>query len=278
VIVADDVSIVRGGRARLDRVSLDLRPGTLTVVLGPNGAGKSTLVAALAGDLAPTRGQVRLGDRALAAWGRVALARRRAVLLQRPSSVGGVRALEVALLGRAPHAAREGRGLVAPRPYDAEDLAAARRALARVDALALAERDVARLSGGERQRVELARVLAQLDGAPDPRVLLLDEPTSALDAPHQAQLLAHVVAVARQGVAALAVLHDVNLALAYADVVVLLAGGRLVGAGAPHEVLTAASLEATFSIPFEPLRRADGGWAFLPRAPVGRAELHEVTV
>jgi iron complex transport system ATP-binding protein len=114
----------------------------------------------------------------------------------------------------------------------------------------LAARAYATLSGGEKQRVHVARALAQLDGAESPAALLLDEPTASLDAAHRAGLLREVRVLARQGLAVLAVLHDLNEAAFVADRVVLLAEGRLAGSGPPPAVLRPEVLAGLYGIPF----------------------------
>ena len=120
MIRATEATLRRRGRALVDRVSLDLQPGTLTAVLGPNGAGKSSLVRLLSGETPPDAGTVTLDDRPLAEWEPEMLARRRAVLSQSVTLSFPLGAAEVAMLGRAPHRARATR---------AESLKAVERAL-----------------------------------------------------------------------------------------------------------------------------------------------------
>ena len=115
----------------------------------------------------------------------------------------------------------------------------------------LAERSYTALSGGERQRVQLARVLAQIwpsGRAPAPRWLLLDEPTNNLDLLHQQRLMETARRFADRGLGVLAILHDPNLAAAYADRVVVLADGMVQDEGSPEAVLTPARLRESFGI------------------------------
>ena len=107
--------------------------------------------------------------------------------------------------------------------------------------LHLAGRVYPTLSGGEQRRVSLARVLAQ--NAP---VVLLDEPTNALDIAHRQLVMALCRGLAERGRAVLAVLHDLNLAGAYADRVMVMSEGRVVAAGAPEEVLRPELLSEVF--------------------------------
>lgn len=225
---------VRAGRATLlDGVSLALAPGELLVVAGPNGAGKSTLLRVLEGDLMPARGEVLLYGRPLTAHRSGELARLRAVLPQEtalafPFSVG-----EVVRMGRWPWLGDPARD---------EALVAA--ALDACDVGALVARSVPTLSGGERTRVALARVLAQ-----DTPILLLDEPTAALDLRHREAVLRVARARADDGRAVLAVLHDLNLAAAWADRIVLLDRGTVRADGPPGDVLTADLLSRLYGAP-----------------------------
>ncbi|MDA0690182.1 MAG: heme ABC transporter ATP-binding protein, partial [Proteobacteria bacterium] len=105
------------------------------------------------------------------------------------------------------------------------------------------------LSGGEKQRVQLARVAAQIwDEQAQDRCLILDEPSASLDLAHQAMLVGMMRFFARQGVAILTVLHDLNLASKCADQIVVLDRGRLVDCGEPKAVLTEEMLSRVFNI------------------------------
>jgi iron complex transport system ATP-binding protein len=249
MLAAHDLTVAVGGRRLLDRVSLTLAPGELVVVLGPNGAGKSTLLGCLAGARTPTAGRVTLDGHPLARLEARALARRRAVLAQNTVITLPVHAEEVAALGRVPHA---------------DDAAGTRRvvaaALDAADAAGFIARSVTTLSGGEQQRVHLARALAQIWPADGPaaRYLLLDEPTSSLDLAHQAQVMATARALADAGHGVLAILHDLNLAAATADRLVLLDGGRLAAAGPPAAVLVEETIARVFGLSADVVARPDG--------------------
>jgi len=236
LLTAANISVRVGERLLLDGVNLTLRPGEVVALAGPNGAGKSTLLRVLAGDLAPTGGAVSLQGRPLASYRARELAVRRAVLPQQTLLQFAFAAREVVAMGRHPHL---GRGGETERD---EDLIAA--AMRRTETGHLAARSYPSLSGGEQGRVSLARVLAQ-----EAPLLLLDEPTAALDLRHQQAVLAVARELAADGATVLAVLHDLNLAAAYADRVALLDGGRLVACGVPWDVLTADALSAIFAHP-----------------------------
>src|SRR5213079_193534 len=162
LLEAERLSFAYGPRAVLSEVDLAVAPGELVGVIGPNGGGKTTLVRLLSGVLAPRAGSVRFKGAALGAYRRRELARRLAVVPQDPTLEFPFTALEVVLMGRAPHLPALG----FPR---AHDLAVARTAMARLDVAGLEDRPLDRLSGGERQRVLLARARAGAGGAPPGR-------------------------------------------------------------------------------------------------------------
>lgn len=230
---ARDVVVTLGGRRILDQVSLAVRPGELVALIGPNGAGKSTALAVLSGELAPDAGSVTLGGRDLAALSRTERARARAVLPQTTTVAFDYLVHDVVALGRTPW----------PRdPY--QDAAVIASALQATGVAHLAGRTVTTLSGGERARASLSRVLAQTTG-----IVLLDEPTAALDIAHQESVLALARDLAEGGHGVLAVLHDLSLAAAWADRMVLLAGGRVVADGQPWQVCREDLLASVYEWP-----------------------------
>ncbi len=233
---------VRGLRVTLDHavilngVDLTVAAGEWVTVIGPNGAGKSTLLSAVGG-LLPFAGTVAVSGTELARLPRRDRARRVATVRQSPVVPPGMTVLDYVLLGRTPYIAPLGR-------ESAADLAAARDVLGRLDLTGLAGRELDTLSGGERQRAFLARALAQGAG-----VLLLDEPTTALDIGHQQDVLELVDQLRREGgLTVLATMHDLSTAGEYADRLVLLAGGRVVAAGRPADVLTAELLAEHYRV------------------------------
>ncbi|MFJ4223890.1 heme ABC transporter ATP-binding protein [Microbacterium sp. NPDC089695] len=223
---------VGGGRAILDEASIEIRAGEIHALVGPNGAGKSTLFGVLAGDVPAASGEVSLDGAPLDGIRAADLARARAVLLQENAVTFPFTSEQVVRMGRAPWARMEASA-------DDDEIVAA--AMAATEVLPLGPRPVTSLSGGERARVALSRVLAQSTG-----ILLLDEPTAALDLKHHEDVMRLVREQADAGIAVAIVLHDLNAALAHADRVTLLDGGRVAATGAPAEVLTAARIEAVY--------------------------------
>lgn len=224
-----------GGREVLAVDRLDVARGALTGLVGPNGSGKTTLLRALAG-LQRYAGHVRLDGREVADYRPRALARRVALVRQRPALEIDFSVEEFVLLGRSPWSGWLGR-------YTPADMEAARAALAEAGLEGLAQRSLQTLSGGELQRVLLAQAFAQ---ATD--LLLLDEPTTHLDVHHQLAFLERVRAHVDAGATAVAVFHDLEQAARYAASIAVLDGGRVVAQGAPADVLTADRLARTFRV------------------------------
>ena len=221
-----DVVVSSGRVTILDDASFTAPAGRVTALLGPNGAGKSTLLRAIAAIQLPHRGSVHLDGVDLHALGRRARARLVALVEQDATTELPLTARAVVALGRSPHEALLGGGSTTRAEVD--------DALAAAGAAAFADREFPTLSGGERQRVLIARALAQ-----EPRLLLLDEPTNHLDVGAQLETLGLLRRLAQDdGVTVVAALHDLGLAAAHADAVVVLAGGRVVANGATAEVLT----------------------------------------
>ncbi len=232
------VSYVAGSTTILSDVSLNGLEGNLTAIVGPNGAGKSTALRLMAGDLTPHAGEVRMAGKWLAEWPLQERAKHRAVLRQHNTLSAHFSVLEVALLGRTPHAAR-------PTP---RDVAIAQEALTAVDMQHAQERSYQELSGGEQQRVQTARIFAQVWEPVPCRVLLLDEPTASLDLAHQHLILAGAQNFAAEGAAVVCTLHDLNLAMQYANHVLVLHRGRGHAFGTPREVFTPLLLSEVFGV------------------------------
>ena len=243
------------GRFRLDGASFGLDGGELVGLLGPNGSGKSTLVKLIVRLLVPAAGEIRLAGRPAGDFRRAEYVRRVAYLPQEMRPAFAFTALETVMMGRSPYMGAMG--------FESEtDYRKARAALERVDASAFAGVLLGELSGGERQRVHLARALAQ-----EADLLVLDEPASFLDIKHQYELYELLRRLAREeGRACLCVSHDVNVAAAYCDRLVLLRAGRVAAVGEPAEVITAEALRQVYGVEADLVVRPGRPPAVLPRA------------
>ena len=227
------------GRRLVDGLDLALGRGELIAVLGQNGAGKSLTLETLAGLRQPERGRVLLGSSDIFTSRRQDVARQLALLPQVIEDIFPATVMDTALIGRHPHIGRL-------RWESAEDLTAAAAALETVGLEALRERDILTLSGGERRRLALAQILTQ---APD--IYLLDEPTNHLDPQHQLDAMRIFREAADAGAAAIATVHDINLAVRFADRCLLLYGDGRWELGPCRSVLNADDLSALFATPME---------------------------
>jgi heme transport system ATP-binding protein len=231
-------------RRLVDGVDLQLPRGKLVALVGPNGAGKSTLLRLFAGEITPTAGTMTIDGRELGGVATAELARRRAVVPQATALAFPFTVLEVVLLG----ASVPGFEIAEPRALNT--------ALDAIEAVGLAgfeQRLFTQLSGGERQRTAIARALCQLAAAYRPSAattaLLLDEPTASLDFAHQGIVLGEARRQADLGRAVLIVLHDLNLAAAYADEIVLMSRGCIAASGSAAAVLRDDLLSEVYGCP-----------------------------
>jgi iron complex transport system ATP-binding protein len=210
----------------------------MVAIVGPNGAGKSTLLRMLSGDLRPSRGTIQLKQRDLHAYRPRELAQHRAMLSQHVNVTFPFTVEEIVTMGAGESARAAVRGLV-------------ETALDEVGLTQFRFRQLPTLSGGEQQRAHFARVLVQLacgEARHGPGLLLLDEPTSSLDLRHQIDLVETARRRAADGTAVIAILHDLNLAMRFADRVLLLHRGRLAIDGDRAAAMTAETIRQIFEI------------------------------
>ncbi len=230
ILQVERVGIQASGRWLVRDVSFELERGEVLAILGPNGAGKSTLLAAMAGDSVPAEGSITFEGASIFAFKPIELALRRAVLPQQTFVQFAFTAREIVEMGRA------------AIDRDLVDRAVVDRVLHETDVYDLQHRIFPTLSVGEQSRVTLARVLAQ-----ETPVLLLDEPTAALDLRHQQLVMELARDLASRGSAVAVVLHDLNLASAYADRILMLREGRIAALGTPRDTLTEPILSDIFA-------------------------------
>jgi iron complex transport system ATP-binding protein len=230
----------------LHKVTFELPPNGFVAVVGPNGAGKSTLVGILAGLRAPYHGCCEYDGREVTQWSRREFARKVAFLPQALRLEFPFTGEEVAFMGRAPYV----RGWYA----SPQDRVAVERALQLTDAVAFRHRDIRSLSGGERQRVMLAAALAQ-----EPQALLLDEPATFLDLKHQLGIYRLLAELGKE-ILVVAVTHDLNLALQFAQHILVLDQGSLAAQGKPVEILAPSLLKSVFEVDAHLLTGEHGSW------------------
>lgn len=237
-VTAADACYVTGNVKLICDASLDLDPGERLAIVGPNGAGKSTLLALLAGDLRPSEGSITYDAVDVATIPVRQLATARAFLGQRQADDIAFTVGEVVGMGRYTY-----RNDPTVGPDD--DRRAVADALQALDLVAVESRSVSSLSGGERQRTAIARTLAQ-----QTPLILLDEPTTGLDIRHQEMVLGLIRSLGRDGRTVVAVLHDLNMATAF-DQVILFDQGAVAAHGAAEDVLNADLLTKVYNHPIE---------------------------
>lgn len=236
------------GRPVLEDITLEVHEGEVLAVLGPNGCGKSTLLKTACGLLAPTDGEILLDGVSMRERSIKEVAQRVAYLPQ-SRSVPNITARRMVLHGRFPY-------LSYPRRYGEKDWEKVDEALRWVGARELADESLLCLSGGQRQKIYLAMALAQ-----ETQTILMDEPTTYLDVGCQMEVMALSRKLAEKGKAVVLVLHDLCMALQYAQRIVLFDAGRIRQIGTPEEVYRSGSLEEVMGVSLNRIK-SENGWRY----------------
>ena len=220
-------------REILHGIDLNLPSNKFIAVLGPNGCGKTTLVKQINRILRAQSGTVQIGDRQVSQLEPSELAKLIAYVPQMTSGVMNGSVMDTVMLGRRPY--------IQWKPTD-EDLEIVAKALIRLNISHLSQRLFNQLSGGQKQTVLIARALAQV-----PDIYLLDEPVSFLDVKNQLEIMAIGRELVEQdGKTVIMVLHDLNMALRFADHVVIMKDGNVFAQGAPRDVITEENILAVY--------------------------------
>ncbi len=230
-----------GKKLILGDISADFQPGEFNMILGPNGSGKSTFLKIFSGELSNNDGTVFYGDKKIATIKKEELAKFRAVMSQQPELSFPLTVDEVVMMGRYPHFNFN---------PNRKDEAICDEVMERMNLQLFRNRNYLTLSGGEKQRVQFARVLAQIWEKPvnGYRYLFLDEPLASLDIKYQQEFLQIAREFAKTETVLVAVLHDINLAIQYADKLYLLKEGGLVAHGKPNDILTSELIKKVFDV------------------------------
>lgn len=229
-----------GDAILLKDISTEIEKGTIVAIVGPNGSGKSSLIKVISGEIRPNGGNVNIGGQDIQSLSLGERARRLAVLPQEATLDFPFTVEEVVRMGRMPH-----QTTIGTNRQIVEDV------LREVQLEHLRWRVYPSLSGGEKQRVQIARVLCQIWDVSEDACLFLDEPTAALDLSHQVTLFNILGRLRNKGTTILVVLHDINLALRYAEQVILLSEGCLLASGEPLDVLNVNNIQQAFNVPIE---------------------------
>lgn len=242
---ACDITVTRSGRRIVDAASVTLNAGELTILAGPNGAGKTTLARAMAGVMA-AQGTITFDGARLHMMPSLARARAISYLPQGHEFHWPMSVDSIVALGREPHA----------DPFSqksATDRAAIKRAMEATELEEFASRTVTTLSGGERARVAIARALAT-----EAAVLIADEPTTSLDERHQLIVMELLQRIAHRGTAVMAIIHDLALAMRFADRVVLMNEGKVATNDTPALALTPERIAKIFGVSVNRVETPDG--------------------
>jgi len=227
VISVANLSWDVGNQSILEDITFSVSSGQFVGLIGPNGAGKSSLLRCLYRVNQPSSGKVEIDGRDIWRSSLKENAKKVAVILQENGDYFGLSVKDVVAMGLTPHKSL----FSGDNPQDKQRVA---QALAQVGLEEFEKSAFANLSGGEKQRVMVARAIVQ-----QPQVLLMDEPTNHLDVHYQIEVLQLAKSL---GITVLASIHDLNLASAFCDSILLLDKGKLVSLGSPEAVLTQENL------------------------------------
>lgn len=244
MLEAKNISFNVGKKVILRDISTSFPPGKLTVILGPNGSGKSSLIKVLSGVIKKYKGEVLIKNQDIISFSELERAKFRSVLLQSIEVSLPFKVQEIVMLGRYPYIRRQTTN---------RDNEICFSALKTCGVSHLKNAIYANLSGGEKQRVQFARILAQIgyDNKEIPKILFLDEPTNSLDIKHQISLLDIAKDFAKKGNTVIVVLHDLNLAMDYAEHIIFLKEGSKIAEGKKEEVMTESFLKKIYEIEIE---------------------------
>lgn len=235
LLAAEGISASYSGKEVLHNVSVSFRSGKITAIIGPNGSGKSTLLKAIIGIVNKTEGRVVSEGVPADKLSAAEIARRIAYLPQ-IKGIPDLTVKKMVLHGRFSH-------LSYPRRYRKEDIKAVEEAMEIIGISDLADKNVSSLSGGTVQLVFLAMALAQ--SSP---VILADEPTSFLDISHQLRFMNICRSLTEKGKAVAAVLHDIPMALKYADEIAVMSEGKVTAAGSPLQIYESGVADRVFGV------------------------------
>lgn len=233
---ASNISFQVRDKIILHDVNVSLEPGTFTAIVGPNGAGKSSLLKAMAFEQTGFHGEVVINGKDVRSYKPKKLSWVRAVLPQSTSLQFAFTVEQVVMLGRHAHSSTK-----------AENQTIINEVIRLTDVAHLKDRNYLHLSGGEKQRVQFARVLAQVwEETVYPRYILLDEPTSSLDIAQQQNIFGLAKLVCERNIGVMAIIHDLNQAVQFADNIHFMRDGKVVAAGESQKVFTKLNIEETF--------------------------------
>jgi iron complex transport system ATP-binding protein len=241
MLKTENIQYSIGKKMILNGISTAFQPGEFNMILGPNGSGKSTFLKIFSGEINKYTGSVFYGEEKIAALKKEELAKHRAVMSQQPELSFPLMVEEVVMMGRYPHFTFN------PNKKDEH---ICNEVMERMNLISFKERNYLTLSGGEKQRVQYARVLAQIWEKPTEgyRYLFLDEPLTSLDINYQQEFLQIAREFTKADTVLVAVMHDINLAIQYADKLFFLKEGELIAHGRPKEIVHEDLIKKVFNV------------------------------
>ncbi len=254
VVKVKNVSFSYGKLKVLRDITMNAKKGEMVCILGPNGAGKSTLLKCILGLLRPQKGRITVDGNDIFNLDPIELSKLISYVPQTIEQTFPITVFETILIGRLPHLSW------APKHSDIE---AVRLSMRLLEIENIAWKNLSELSGGQRQKVLLAMALAK-----ESPVLLLDEPTNNLDLNNQLEVMDTIKDITRDGKTAIVTTHDLNLALRYADKVVVMNGGGVIANGKPDEVLEEKTIESVYGV--RTLVKNEDGLKYV--IPIGRCK------
>jgi len=236
ILQIENLTLAYNGKSVIDDLSLTVREGRITALVGANGSGKSTLLRGISRLLRPKQGSVYLDGKAIHRLSTRKVAQRLGILPQGPSAPEGITVRELVEQGRFPHLS-----FFQQRSEEDERIISQALRITRMESFT--DRPLDTLSGGQRQRAWIAMALAQ-----DTDIMLLDEPTTFLDLAHQIEILDLLQELNSRGRTVVMVLHDLNQACRYADMLVAIKDGDIYNAGRPEEIMSTRLVADVFDI------------------------------
>lgn len=236
-VVTKDLSLGYGESNIIEKMSMSIPKGKVTVIIGANGCGKSTLLKSIARIIKPTNGKIFIDGMDVSTTPSKEIAKKMAILPQNPKAPAGLKVDELVSYGRFPH--KSGLGSLNKQDYEIID-----ESLKLAGVYDFKDKGVDELSGGQRQRVWIAMALCQRT-----EMLVLDEPTTYLDLTHQLDILSLLSKLNKsRGTTIIMVLHELNTASRFADYMVGMKSGKVVASGSPIEVVTKENLRTIYNI------------------------------
>ncbi|WP_456266099.1 MULTISPECIES: ABC transporter ATP-binding protein [unclassified Bacillus (in: firmicutes)] len=234
-------------------VTTQIEKGKITTIIGPNGSGKSTLLSLMANNHCPNKGQIHLDGQTLNAFKPKELAKRLAVVHQQNEAPLDLTIERIVAFGRTPYQTMRGGD-------KEEDERVIEWALSSTKLTEKRKVPLASLSGGERQRVWIAMALAQKTP-----ILFLDEPTTYLDIYYQIDILELIRELnAAHGLTIVMVLHDMNQAVRYSDIIIAMKDGQIISEGQPNDVLTEENVRHIYDVSVTIRQDAETGMYIVP--------------